>query len=115
METREKKVYQMCLKCFADLPLASVISKSVFTAHGGLFRGKDSRGHNKGAIRLGSLQELQNARRFVFNPQGKGPNLIPGDVPWSDPSMEKGLSPNEGRGLGLLWGPDVTPRIPGDK
>ncbi|CAN6245668.1 unnamed protein product [Urochloa humidicola] len=103
-----KKVYQMCLKCFAELPLASVISSSVFTAHGGLFRGKDKRGHSMGAMSLGSLQELQNARRFVLNPQGKGPNLIPGDVLWSDPSMEKGLPPNEERGLGLLWGPDVT-------
>ncbi|KAJ8616502.1 hypothetical protein MRB53_035874 [Persea americana] len=35
-------------------------------------------------------------------------NLIPGDVLWSDPSMCPGLSPNEERGIGLLWGPDCT-------
>lgn len=103
-----EKLYQMCLTCFANLPLASIISNSVFTAHGGLFRGKEKRGHNKGVMRLGSLRELQNARRFVLNPQGKGPNLIPGDVLWSDPSMEMGLSPNEERGIGLIWGPDIT-------
>jgi len=29
-------------------------------------------------------------------------------VLWSDPSLQMGLSPNQERGIGLLWGPDIT-------
>ncbi|CAO2195400.1 unnamed protein product [Urochloa humidicola] len=60
-------------------------------------------------LKLGSLEELSKARRNVFDPPWKGSNLIPGDILWSDPSLEMGLSLNEGRGgLGLLWGPDIS-------
>lgn len=43
-----------------------------------------------------------------MNPPWKGPNLVLGDVLWSDSSMNPGLSPNVDRGIGLLWGPDCT-------
>ncbi|KAL5221082.1 hypothetical protein ABZP36_025795 [Zizania latifolia] len=112
------KIYQKFLKCFADLPLASVISGCVFTTHGGLFRGstapkqsKKGRGGGKsqgGGIRLGTLQELGKVRRFVLNPQRNSENLIIGDVLWSNPWMKMGLFQKEERRLGLLWGPDVT-------
>jgi serine/threonine-protein phosphatase 5 len=59
-------------------------------------------------MRLGSLDELLKARRTVLDPPWEGQNLIPGDVLWSDPSLEMGLSPNKERGIGLLWGPDIT-------
>lgn len=60
------------------------------------------------ALSLGSLDDLVKARRTIMNPLWKGPNLVPGDVLWSDPSMSPGLSPNVDRGIGLLWGPDCT-------
>jgi serine/threonine-protein phosphatase 5 len=98
----------------------------VYTAHGGIFRGtvvlpsKRSKKGKKGrknkanftvdptCIRLGSLDELLKARRTVLDPPWEGQNLIPGDVLWSDPSLQMGLSPNQERGIGLLWGPDIT-------
>ncbi|KAJ4811230.1 Serine/threonine-protein phosphatase [Rhynchospora pubera] len=117
-------VYRKCLRCFEGLPLASIIADRVYTAHGGLFRGvvaappKKHKGKKKsrkivgdvsgGAMKLGSLDELARARRTVLDPPWQGANLIPGDVLWSDPSNKPGLSPNKERGIGLLWGPDMT-------
>ncbi|RWR78310.1 Phosphoesterase domain-containing protein [Cinnamomum micranthum f. kanehirae] len=118
-----KHVYRKCLGCFEGLPLASVIAGRVFTAHGGLFRSmhvssvkrpKGKKGKKRvvnsdiKSLTLGSLDELSKARRTVLDPPWEGSNLIPGDVLWSDPSMSPGLSPNEERGIGLLWGPDCT-------
>ncbi|PIM97897.1 Serine-threonine phosphatase 2A, catalytic subunit [Handroanthus impetiginosus] len=117
-----KHVYRKCLGCFEGLPLASIIAGKVYTAHGGLFRGtvatpsKRSKKKNRKVVHnpvvtsliLGSLEELAKARRSVLDPPWEGPNLIPGDVLWSDPSVTPGLSPNKERGIGLLWGPDCT-------
>ncbi|KAE9454790.1 hypothetical protein C3L33_13252, partial [Rhododendron williamsianum] len=117
-----KDVYNKCLGCFKELPLASIIAGSVYTAHGGLFRGQapvpaerskrrktlKATVDSSPALSLGSLDDLVKARRTVMNPPWKGPNLVPGDVLWSDPSMSPGLSPNVDRGAGLLWGPDCT-------
>ncbi|VFQ75526.1 unnamed protein product [Cuscuta campestris] len=120
---RGKHVYRKCLGCFEGLPLASVIAGRVYTAHGGVFRasvvtpskrgkGKKSRRINlipdTSVLSLGSFEELSKARRSVLDPPWEGSNLIPGDVLWSDPSMTNGLSPNKERGIGLLWGPDMT-------
>ncbi|RXH96440.1 hypothetical protein DVH24_008944 [Malus domestica] len=118
-----KDVYQKCLECFKRLPLTSIIGKYVYTAHGGLFRSmvaypKRSKGKKRRKISfvpelssklsLGTFEELKKAQRSVLNPPWMGSNLIPGDVLWSDPSMDPGLSLNEERGIGLLWGPDCT-------
>lgn len=118
-----KMVYRKCLRCFEGLPLASIIAGRAYTAHGGLFRGvvtappkkhkgkkKKSKivGNTSDALKLGSLDELERARRTVLDPPWQGINLIPGDVLWSDPSNKPGLSPNNDRGIGLLWGPDMT-------
>ncbi|KAK2355356.1 serine/threonine-protein phosphatase [Trifolium repens] len=118
-----KHVYRKCLGCFEGLPLASIIAGCVYTAHGGLFRsvtvtpskrlkGKKNRKINVTTdsknLSLGSLEELSKARRSVLDPPWEGQNLIPGDVLWSDPSKTPGLSPNKERGIGLIWGPDIT-------
>ncbi|XP_073005924.1 serine/threonine-protein phosphatase 7 [Typha latifolia] len=118
------QVYRKCLRCFEGLPLASIIAGSVYTAHGGLFRSittppskrsKSKRGRkavttavDTSVLKLGSLEELSKARRTVLDPPWEGFNLIPGDVLWSDPSSNQGLSPNNERGIGLLWGPDCS-------
>lgn len=117
-----KHAYRKCLGCFEGLPLASIIAGRVYTAHGGLFRSipptpKRSKGKknrkvilntSSDSLSLGSLDELDKARRSVLDPPWEGQNLIPGDVLWSDPSLKPGLSPNKERGIGLLWGPDCT-------
>uniref|UniRef100_A0A0E0IEE4 Serine/threonine-protein phosphatase n=1 Tax=Oryza nivara TaxID=4536 RepID=A0A0E0IEE4_ORYNI len=120
------QVYRKFLRCFEDLPLATIIAGCVYTAHGGIFRGtivmpskrtkKGKKGNKYKAnssvdptlMKLGSLDELLKARRTVLDPPWEGSNLIPGDVLWSDPSLEMGLSSNKERGIGLLWGPDIT-------
>ncbi|CAK9140960.1 unnamed protein product [Ilex paraguariensis] len=121
-----KHVYRKCLGCFEGLPLASIIAGHVYTAHGGLFRSivatpsKRAKGKRNrkivfnpevNSLSLGSLEELSKARRSVLDPPWEGVNLIPGDVLWSDPSMNPGLSPNKERGIGLLWGPDCTDKF----
>ncbi|EPS60687.1 hypothetical protein M569_14115, partial [Genlisea aurea] len=126
-----KHVYRKCLGCFEGLPLACIIAGTTYTAHGGLFRGNpvaappskrskkkkqkknrkvvhDTASSSSDPLTLGSLEELAKARRSVLDPPWKGPNLIPGDILWSDPSTVAGLSPNNERGIGLLWGPDCT-------
>lgn len=118
-----QQVYRKCLRCFEGLPLATIIASCVYTAHGGLFRtaavipskrlkGKKGRKMKSSAysslLKLGSLEELSRARRTVLDPPWEGSNLIPGDVLWSDPSSSMGLSPNDERGIGLLWGPDCS-------
>ncbi|KAJ3677677.1 hypothetical protein LUZ60_003401 [Juncus effusus] len=119
-------VYRKFLRAFEDLPLASIIAGQVYTAHGGVFRStetnpskqpkgkkkKKSRkvisGETSGVLKMGSFDELAKARRTVLDPPWEGMNLIPGDVLWSDPSKNAGLAPNKDRGIGLLWGPDIT-------
>ena len=59
-------------------------------------------------LKLGTLDDLAKARRMVLDPSGFGANVIPGDVLWSDPSPVNGLSHNDSRGIGLLFGPDCT-------
>ena len=39
---------------------------------------------------------------------GAGKSVIATDVMWSDPMGSPGLVENEARGVGLLFGPDVT-------
>ncbi|KAH0922974.1 hypothetical protein HID58_022992, partial [Brassica napus] len=94
----------------------------VYTAHGGLFRSpvvpKRARGKKNhrvlrqepepSSLKLGTLDELMQARTSVLDPPWEGSNLIPGDVLWSDPSLTPGLSPKEQRCIGLLWGPNYT-------
>ena len=117
-----QQVYRKCLRCFEGLPLASIIAGSVYTSHGGIFRselipaapakrlkGKKGRQKKKKTpLVLGTFDELLKARRTVLDPPWEGSNLIPGDVLWSDPCSVRGISLNKERGIGLLWGPDVT-------
>ncbi len=39
---------------------------------------------------------------------GAGKSVIATDVLWSDPAPQPGLVENEARGVGLLFGPDIT-------
>ena len=39
---------------------------------------------------------------------GAGKSVVATDVMWSDPAPGPGLVENEARGVGLLFGPDVT-------
>lgn len=63
---------------------------------------------NEKNLKIGTIDDLQKVRRTVLDPSGFGANVIPGDVLWSDPSPKNGLSHNDQRGIGLLFGPDCT-------
>lgn len=115
-----ERLYQLCKGVFASLPLCAVIEDKVYVAHGGLFRdpspGKGAKGHKakrrkagKGKLKLGSLGQLRSASKGGFDPDTTvASQLISTDVLWSDPQLCKGLALNENRGIGLLFGPDMT-------
>lgn len=57
---------------------------------------------------LGSLADLRACTKGGFDPEKcSAKNLAP-DVLWSDPVMVAGLTENVTRGLGLIYGPDVS-------
>uniref|UniRef100_A0A2C9WL35 Uncharacterized protein n=1 Tax=Manihot esculenta TaxID=3983 RepID=A0A2C9WL35_MANES len=70
-------------------------------------------------LSLGCFEELSKARRSVLDPPWEGLNLIPGDVLWTDPTMQPGLSPDKERGIGLILiirsheGPDAREKRSG--
>ncbi|KAI5311251.1 hypothetical protein L3X38_000310 [Prunus dulcis] len=99
-DDRGKHVYCKCLGCFEGLPLASLVGKQVYTAHGGLFR-------HMPAI---SKKSKGKKSRRAFNPE-PSPNVIPGDVLWSDPSISPGLSQNIERETLGYFGVVIAPRI----
>ncbi|KAJ4911879.1 Serine/threonine-protein phosphatase 7 inactive-like protein [Raphanus sativus] len=100
-------LYSKCIDCFKALPLASVISDSVYTTHGGLFQ-SFSRVHEDSTLLLGFLEELDKVerRRQVGENDDDDGNITLNHVLWSCPWMADGLS--ESNYKGLLWGADCT-------
>lgn len=43
-----------------------------------------------------------------MDPSGLGSSKLAADILWSDPGKESGLRENDERGIGLVFGPDVT-------
>ncbi|XP_050383989.1 serine/threonine-protein phosphatase 7-like [Argentina anserina] len=105
-------VYNKCLNCFKELPLASVIVNSVYTTHGGLFRSvaslRKSKRKREESLELGSLEDLSKVKRALIDAPDVGPDVLLTDVLWSDPSKEDGLVEKTFRERGLWWGPDCT-------
>lgn len=101
------ELYSKCIDCFKALPLASVISDSIYTTHGGLFQ-SSSRVHEDSTLLLGSLDELDKVerRRQVGENDDDDGNITLNHVLWSCPWMADGLS--ESNYKGLLWGADCT-------
>ncbi|GMH33289.1 hypothetical protein BSKO_01123 [Bryopsis sp. KO-2023] len=116
-----QKVYSVCRKVFSSLPLAMVVEGKTLVLHGGLFRKppqKRSRKRGAGFLRppqrrqaplvLGNLEDLRQASKGGINPSGLGPTTVAGDVLWSDPIASEGMSLNDSRGVGIVFGPDTT-------
>ncbi|KAH0886641.1 hypothetical protein HID58_062737 [Brassica napus] len=97
-------LHSKCIDCFKTLHLASVISDSVYTTHGGLFQ-SSSRVHEDSTLLLGSLEELDKVDRRQVGENDDG-NMTLNHVLWSCPWMAGGLS--ESNYKGLLWGADCT-------
>ncbi|VVA24044.1 PREDICTED: serine/threonine-phosphatase [Prunus dulcis] len=107
-------VYNKCLDCFKELPLASIVANCVYTTHGGLFRSmratslRRSKRKREERLELGSLEDLSKVQRSLIDAPDEGPNIILTDVLWSDPSKEDGLVEKSFRERGLWWGPECT-------
>ncbi|XP_010541563.1 PREDICTED: serine/threonine-protein phosphatase 7 inactive homolog isoform X2 [Tarenaya hassleriana] len=99
-------LYSRCIDCFKTLPLASVISDSVYITHGGLFRSSQVvQDSENPSLLLGSLEELNQVERRHAG-ESDEENSVIDHVLWSCPWMADGLS--ESNYKGLLWGPDCT-------
>lgn len=57
---------------------------------------------------LGSLEDLRASGKGGLDPNGRGSTIVATDVLWSDPVGEEGLCLNSSRGVGVIFGPDVT-------
>lgn len=90
----DKTVMQLFTGFFSNLPLCSVIERSVFVTHGGLSTLKD------GNI---TLNEIRNIIRNREPPESG----LMSDLMWSDPQPEMGRSASK-RGIGYSFGPDMT-------
>lgn len=53
-------------------------------------------------------QDLRAAVKGGLDPNGFGSSVVAADVLWSDPVAEPGLRANAARGVGLIFGPDIT-------
>ncbi|XP_006287216.2 serine/threonine-protein phosphatase 7 inactive homolog [Capsella rubella] len=99
-------LYSKCIDCFKMLPLASVISNSVYTTHGGLFQNpRVQKDTVNPSMLLGSLEELDKIERRQTG-ENDDENITLNHVLWSCPWMADGLS--ESNYKGLLWGADCT-------
>ena len=54
------------------------------------------------------MQDLRAAVKGGVDPNGIGSSVVAADVLWSDPVAEPGLRANAARGVGLIFGPDIT-------
>ena len=114
----------------AAIPVAGVVGKCAYVAHGGLFRSPASvrspfanddddnydDDEDKYAPQLGCINDLMQLKRMLHDPnpndEANLDNLVDHtlieDVMWSDPGPQHGLYCNTTRGCGLVWGSDIT-------
>jgi diadenosine tetraphosphatase ApaH/serine/threonine PP2A family protein phosphatase/Ca2+-binding EF-hand superfamily protein len=96
----DRGVFRMIQRCFAGLPLATLVGSKVFVVHGGLPR-------RKGAT-IDDIRRIQRFRQIPM-PEHSQPeeDEMFQDLMWSDPWDNDGWKESE-RGAGVLFGPDVT-------
>ncbi|WIA10473.1 hypothetical protein OEZ85_010664 [Tetradesmus obliquus] len=119
-----KTIYKNMLRLFSHLPLAALVEAKVLILHGGLFRAPPAK--TKGqprprciqdideeSLELGTLDDLRAAGKGGVDPDPDHSlaQLIASDLVWSDPSPTAGMGHNMLRGVGQVFGPDVTERF----
>jgi diadenosine tetraphosphatase ApaH/serine/threonine PP2A family protein phosphatase len=85
-------MFELVQKTFKYLPLASVIEKSVFITHGGLFPFED--------VTLEEIRALDRTALKKGRPATRTETLLQCIV-WSDPQKEQGWAKSD-RGAGIL-------------
>jgi diadenosine tetraphosphatase ApaH/serine/threonine PP2A family protein phosphatase len=90
-------VFNLIIGAFKNLPLATLVNKSVFVVHGGLPR--------QDGVRLRQIATLDRTR----DPDETAPDLMI-DLLWSDPMDGVGRDRSP-RGAGTLFGSDVSERF----
>lgn len=106
-------IFAACKLLFKNLPLAALINRQTLVLHGGLYRGKKASGKRKHSddFTLGSLEDLRTGTKGGLDPSGLGSSQLAADVLWSDPSNNPGFVENYGRGIGMVFGPDITEKF----
>jgi serine/threonine-protein phosphatase 5 len=92
------KVYDLFNQMFCHMPLSHCINKKVFVTHGGLFA--------KDGIKLDEIRKVNRNKE-------PGDEGIMCECLWSDPCDMNGRHPSK-RGVGVMFGPDVTERFLAD-
>lgn len=57
---------------------------------------------------LGSLADIRTSSKGGLDPSGLGASRLATDIQWSDPANEAGFAENVGRGIGMVFGPEIT-------
>lgn len=129
-KTAGKTIFTACKQLFKNLPLAALVNDRTLVLHGGLFRkrrGKKRVQKSKAKGRkgshededfyidecdpaLGSLRDLRSGSKGGLDATGIGEAQLAADVLWSDPAPmdQLGFEENYARGIGMVFGPDIT-------
>ena len=105
-----KSIFAACKQLFKNLPLGALVNKQTLVLHGGLFRKPKIPGKRKHSetFELGSVEDLRKGSKGGLDPSGFGQSQLAADVLWSDPGKAEGFLENDARGIGMVFGPDVT-------
>uniref|UniRef100_A0A3Q3FAE4 Serine/threonine-protein phosphatase with EF-hands n=1 Tax=Kryptolebias marmoratus TaxID=37003 RepID=A0A3Q3FAE4_KRYMA len=128
-----KRILKLLQKIFSWLPLATVIDQKVLVLHGGISdttdlsvlprvdrhnvrtttrkrmkkkKKKASSSGSHGRLNAAKTRFHKNTTKFLLTGLSLWLQIL--DLLWSDPMNQDGCVPNEVRGGGCYWGPDVT-------
>uniref|UniRef100_A0A8D0HRK7 Serine/threonine-protein phosphatase n=1 Tax=Sphenodon punctatus TaxID=8508 RepID=A0A8D0HRK7_SPHPU len=124
-----KKILQLLEEVYSWLPLATIIDSKVLILHGGisdttdldflnLFKRNKVRSYSHMVLLFLNLRPLHtrrphpSPRSFVGcrHPWEYRKGWVV-DILWSDPKTQNGCTPNQFRGGGCYFGPDITSRL----
>ena len=92
-----ERVFKLFSESFSALPLATLIGKKYLTLHGGLFSDDKI-----------TLDDIRKLNRHGQRQPGQAGLMM--EMLWTDPQKMPGRGPSK-RGVGLMFGPDVTKRF----
>eukprot|EP00930_Biecheleria_cincta_P067995 TRINITY_DN5500_c0_g1_i1.p1 TRINITY_DN5500_c0_g1~~TRINITY_DN5500_c0_g1_i1.p1 ORF type:complete len:594 (+),score=79.93 TRINITY_DN5500_c0_g1_i1:31-1812(+) len=90
-------MFELFCQAFDNMPVATLINRSVLVVHGGL--------SSQDGVRLEHIAALDHKRQV-----DEHADRLLLDLLWSDPMDKRGREPSP-RGLGVLFGPDVSQRF----